>query len=44
MDCTTDLPVSTMSEYTGILVIVNWLANMALYLPSWKAINIPAQV
>jgi penicillin V acylase-like amidase (Ntn superfamily) len=39
MDFVTDLPESTASEYTGILVIVDRLTKMAIYLPCRKDID-----
>jgi hypothetical protein len=39
MDFVTDLPESTASEYTGILVIVDRLPKMAIYLPCRKDID-----
>jgi IS30 family transposase len=41
MDFVTDLPESTKSGYTGILVIVDRLTNMAIYLPCRKDIDSP---
>ena len=41
MDFVTDLPDSTASEYTGILVIVDQLTKMAIYLPCWKDMDSP---
>jgi hypothetical protein len=41
MDFVTDLPESTASGYTGILVIVDRLTKMAIYLPCLKDINLP---
>jgi len=41
MDFVTDLPRSTASGYTGILVIVDRLTKMATYLPSRKDIDSP---
>jgi len=43
MDCDTDLPESTASGYTKILVIVNRLTKMAIYLPCRKNIDWPEQ-
>jgi hypothetical protein len=37
----TNLPESTASEYTGILVIVDHLTKMAIYLPFRKDIDYP---
>jgi len=41
MDFITDLPESTASWYTGILVIVDRLTKMAIYLPCRKNIDSP---
>jgi len=41
MDFITDLPESTRSGYTGILVIVDRLTKMAIYLPCRKDIDSP---
>jgi hypothetical protein len=41
MDFVTDLPESTASDYTGILVIVNRLTKMEIYLPCRKDIDSP---
>jgi len=41
MDFATDLPKSTASGYTGIMVIINRLTTMATYLPSRKHIDSP---
>ena len=41
MDFITDLPESTKSGYTGILVIVDRLTKMAIYLPCRKDIDSP---
>jgi len=41
MDFVPDLPESTASEYTGILVIVDRLTKMAIYLPCRKDIDSP---
>jgi len=41
MDFVTDLPESTASRYTGILVIVDRLTTMAIYLPCRKDIDSP---
>jgi hypothetical protein len=41
MDFVTDLPESTKSGYTGILVIVDRLTKMAIYLPCRKDIDSP---
>jgi len=41
MDFVSVLPESTASKYTGILVIVDWLRQMATYLPSRKDIHSP---
>jgi len=41
MDLVTDLPESTASGYTGILVIVDRLTKMAIYLPCRKDIDYP---
>ena len=41
MDFVTDLPESTASAYTGILVIVDRLTKMAIYLPCRKDIDSP---
>jgi hypothetical protein len=41
MDFVTDLPESTASGYTGILVIVDRLTKMAIYLPCRKGIDLP---
>jgi len=41
MDVITDLPQSTASAYTGILVIVDRLTKMAIYLHGRKDINSP---
>jgi len=41
MDFVTDLPESTSSSYTGILVIVDRLTKMAIYLPCRKDIDSP---
>jgi len=43
MDFVTDLPVSTASGYTGILVIVDRLTKMANYLPCRRDIDSPEQ-
>ena len=40
MDFVTDLPESTASGYTGILVIVDRLTKMAIYLPCQKNIDL----
>jgi hypothetical protein len=41
MDFATDLPESTASGYTGILVIVDQLSKMAIYHPCKKDIDSP---
>jgi len=41
MDFVTDLPESTASGYSGILVIVVRLTKMAIDLPCWKDIDSP---
>jgi len=41
MDLVTDLPESTASGYTGILVIVDRLTKMAIYLPCRNNIDSP---
>jgi len=41
MDFITDLPQSTASGYTGILVIVDGLTKMVIYLPSRNDIDSP---
>jgi hypothetical protein len=41
MDFVTDLPDSTASGYTGILVIADRLTKMAIYLPRRKDIDSP---
>jgi hypothetical protein len=41
IDFVTDLPESTASGYTGILVIVDRLTKMAIYLPCRKDIDSP---
>jgi len=41
MDLVTDLPESTASGYTGILVIVDQLTKMAIYFPCGKNIDLP---
>jgi len=41
MDIVSDLPESTASKYTGILVIVDRLTKMATYLPCRKDIDSP---
>ena len=41
MDFVTDLPESTASQYTGILVIVDRLTKMAIYLPCRKDVDSP---
>jgi len=41
MDMVTNLPESTASGYTTILVIVDRLTKMAIYLPCWKNIDSP---
>jgi hypothetical protein len=41
MDFVTDLPESTASAYTGILVIVDRLTKMAIYLPCRKDVDSP---
>jgi hypothetical protein len=41
MDFITDLPETTASRYTGMLVIVNRLTKMAMYLPCRKDIDSP---
>jgi len=41
MDFVTDLPASTASGYTGILVIVHQPTKMAIYLPCRKDIDSP---
>jgi hypothetical protein len=41
MDFVTDLPESTASAYTGILVIVDRLTKMAIYLPCHKNVDSP---
>jgi len=41
MDFVTDLPQSTASGYTGILIIMDLLTKMAFYLPYQKDINSP---
>jgi hypothetical protein len=41
IDFVTDLPQSTASRYTGILVIIDRLTKMAIYLPCRKDIDSP---
>jgi hypothetical protein len=41
MDFVTDLPESTASGFTGILVVVDRLTKMAIYLPCQKDIDSP---
>ena len=41
MDFVTDLPESTASQYTSILVVVDRLTKMAVYLPCRKDIDSP---
>ena len=41
MDFVTNLPVSTASGFTKILVIVDHLTKMAIYLPCRKDIDSP---
>jgi transposase InsO family protein len=41
MDFVTDLPKSTASAYTGILVVVDRLTKMAIYLPCRKDVDSP---
>jgi hypothetical protein len=41
MDFVTDLPESTASAYTSILVVVDRLAKMAIYSPSRKDVDFP---
>jgi hypothetical protein len=41
MDFVTDLPESTESAYTGILVVVDQLTKMAIYLPCRKDVDSP---
>jgi len=41
MDFVTDLPQSTASVYTGILVNVDRLTKMAIYIPCHKDIDLP---
>jgi hypothetical protein len=41
MDFVTDVPESTASAYTGILVIVDRLTKMAIYLPCRKDVDSP---
>jgi hypothetical protein len=41
MDFVTDLPESTESAYTGILVVVDRLTKMAIYLPCRKDVDSP---
>jgi hypothetical protein len=41
MDFVTDLPESTASAYTGILVVVDRLTKMAIYLPCRKDVDSP---
>jgi hypothetical protein len=43
MDLVADLPESTASAYTGILVIVDRLTKMAIYLPCRKDVDSPEQ-
>jgi hypothetical protein len=44
MDFVTDLPESTASGYTDILVVVNRLTKMAIYLPYYKDVDSPELV
>jgi hypothetical protein len=41
MDFITNLPESTASEYTGILVIIDRLTKLAIYLPCRQDIDGP---
>jgi hypothetical protein len=41
IDLVTDLPESTASTYTGILVVVDRLTKMAIYLPCHKDVDSP---
>jgi hypothetical protein len=41
IDFVTDLPESTASTYTGILVVVDRLTKMAIYLPCRKDVDSP---
>jgi hypothetical protein len=41
MDFVTDLPESTASEFTGILVVIDRLTQMAIYLPCRKDLDSP---
>jgi hypothetical protein len=41
MDFVTDLPESTASGFTGILVVVDRLTKIKIYLPSQKYIDSP---
>jgi hypothetical protein len=41
IDFVTDLPESTASTYTGILVVVDRLTKMAIYLPCHKDVDSP---
>jgi hypothetical protein len=41
MDFVTDLPESTASGYTDILVVVDRLTKMAIYLPWHKDVDSP---
>jgi hypothetical protein len=44
MDFVTDLPESTASGYTDILVVVDRLTKMAIYLPYHKDVDSPELV
>jgi hypothetical protein len=44
MDFITDLPESTASGYTDILVVVDRLTKMAIYLPYHKDVDSPELV
>jgi hypothetical protein len=44
MNFVTDLPESTASAYTGILVVVDRLTKMAIYLPCRKDVYSPELV
>jgi hypothetical protein len=44
MDFVTDLPESTASGYTDILVVVDRLTKMAIYLPCHKDVDSPELV
>jgi ferredoxin-thioredoxin reductase catalytic subunit len=44
MDVVTDLPESTATGVTGILVIIDRLTQLAIYLPCRRAIDSPEVV